>query len=57
MTETTKQREITLRDFLAAACRRDKDVQLAALFSKRWAAELCYLRADAMLAARKASSQ
>ena len=41
--------EITLRDFLAASCRTDPDVKLASLFSSRWAAEICYHRADDML--------
>ncbi len=41
--------EITLRDFLAASCRQDEDVHFAALFSIKWAAELCYDRADAMI--------
>ncbi len=50
---TESDNEITLRDFLAAACRRDYDVQFVALFSNDWAASLCYNRADAMLNIRK----
>lgn len=43
---------MTLRDYFAAQAFRFPDVRLASLFSHRWAAEIAYVVADAMLEAR-----
>lgn len=51
--DSENQDGMSLRDWFAGKCRRDWDIQVAALFSGRWAAWLCYRRANAMLAARE----
>lgn len=49
----TGQSGLTMRDYFAIHCRRDFDVQFAALFNSNWAAWMCYRRASAMIKARE----
>ncbi len=50
--ECVKSGTADLRDILASACRVDLDVQFAAFWSSKWAAWICYKRADDMIRER-----